>query len=99
VDLSVLATSEVDHAGELLGAPPAVLDGSVRISSHGVNSRQIAQPCGDFPGHKCRHRMPPTISPIVRIRVSPSRACLVLACGRPLCGGCPLAGEKDDVPA
>ena len=49
VDLSVLVTSEVDHAGELLGAPPAVLDGSVRISSHGVNSRHVAQPCGDFP--------------------------------------------------
>ena len=95
VDLSVLVTSEVDHAGELLGAPPAVLDGSVRISSHGVNSRHVAQPCGDFPdtsaGTAC-HR-PSVLSSasgsLLRVRASSQRAVV----------RCPLAGEKDDVPA
>ena len=98
MDLSVLVTSEVDHAGELLGAPPAVLDGlsasAVTVSTPGTSRSRVVTS-----RTQCRHRTPPTISPIVRIRVSPSRACFVPACDRPLSGGCPLAGEKDDVPA
>ena len=98
MDLSVLDTSEVDHAGELLGPrPPSSMDlsaSAVTVSIPGTSrSRAVTSRT------QCRHRMPPTISPIVRTRVSPSGACFVPACGRPLSGGCPLAGEKDDVPA
>ena len=81
-----------------LGAPPAVLDGSVRISSHGVNSRtsrsravtsRTQVPAPHATDHQS-YRPHPGLS---------SRPCFVPACGRPLSGGCPLAGEKDDVPA
>ena len=86
MDLSVLDTSEVDHAGELLGprAPSSVdLSASaVTVSIPGTGrSRALTSRT------QCRHRMPPTLSPIVGIRVSPSGACFVPACGRPLSGG------------
>jgi hypothetical protein len=70
VDLSVLDTSEVDHAGELLGPrPPSSMDlsaSAVTVSIPGTGrSRALTSRT------QCRHRMPPTLSPIVGTRVSP----------------------------